>query len=190
MVFPELPALILARIPLGRGRFGRDPRRAFLDGVADVRRPVELRIQVFGRRLGLWADADRPIAEQTSLGPLLVDESVVRGFGAQRATHRIDEDVVLVFLDAEHLGLVVLREPPLLIGAYPALENHPPVFDVDREVVDVDRAVVGETLAHEPRSSSSLRSSMSLRSSKSRAMVSSGRPSGRRDTRGRSTAPY
>src|SRR4051794_7211371 len=83
MVLPEFPALILARVPLRRRRFGWDPRRAFLDRAPDVRRPVELRIQVFGRRLSLWADADGPIAEQTSLGPLLVDEIVVRGFGAQ-----------------------------------------------------------------------------------------------------------
>src|ERR1051326_78916 len=149
MVFSELPALVLTGIAFWRWCFRRDPGRALLDRVPDIGRAVQFGIEILVLDLGLGTDAPRAIAKQTSFFRIFFGETVIDCFGAQRPAHRVDEDVVLVVFDSEHVRDDVFRDSTLLVRADPPIENNVALVHVDGEVVDVERAVRRKVLAHQ-----------------------------------------
>src|SRR5436190_2610712 len=118
--------------------------------MSDVGGAIELRLFIFAPVLVFGTDAHRTVTKETAVGRVFVGESVVRGFGTRRTPYRIDEDVVLVVLEPEDVGDDVLRDATLLVGTDATLENDVTTLHLNREIIDVERAIGSEMLANEP----------------------------------------
>src|SRR3954465_1932251 len=73
----------------------------------------------------------------------------VDGFGACRATQRVDENLVANLFRTKHVGHDVLRDQLLAIRADASAKNDDAVIDADRDVIDVDGVVRLQMLADE-----------------------------------------
>src|SRR6185437_9072433 len=126
----------------------RNPRRAFLDCVANVGRSVELVVEVLVDRIRFRAQRHRLVAEQQPFTAIFIDEMLVDRLGAEGAPRWIDEDVVPTGCTND-VGHDVFGHQTLSIGTDASSENHQAILDVHCEVVDVEAIVRFEPLAHQ-----------------------------------------
>src|SRR5204863_9358212 len=150
MIFAELAPLVLTGNTLGRGGLRWNPRRTFFDGATNISRAVQHRLFIIDALFDLGANPDGTIAEQPSFGSLFLGEVFVGCLWVRRATHRVDEDVVLVVLESKNVGDDVLRDPTLFVRADSPFEPHEPVAHVYGQVINIERAVRCQMLPHEP----------------------------------------